>query len=126
MAVDLSQYRFSKEHEWVRLEGNIATIGITEHAAGELGDIVFVELPKVGASFAQDAEFGTIESVKTVSSIYVPLEGVVLEVNDTLVSEPNLVNDSPYDAGWMVKVEVKNLELVQSLMSFSEYNEYLS
>lgn len=125
MTVDFSQYRFSKEHEWVRLEGNVAVVGITEHAASELGDIVFVELPKVGTSFAKDAELGTIESVKTVSSIYNPIEGSILEANEALSSEPNLINDSPYEKGWMVKIEVKDLTLVSELMTAQEYQDYL-
>lgn len=125
MTVDLSQYRFSKEHEWVRLEGNVATVGITDHAVSELGDIVFVELPKVGDLFAKDAELGTIESVKTVSSIYNPIEGTVLEVNESLSAEPNLINDSPYEKGWMVRLEVKDLVSVSELMTEQEYQDYL-
>jgi len=119
--MDLNSYRFSKEHEWVRLDGLVAVIGITEHAAGELGDIVFVELPKVGAEYTKDAELGTIESVKTVSSIYSPITGSVVETNDSLSSEPNLVNDSAYEKGWLAKMALSDPSEVDSLMSYPEY-----
>ena len=99
------ELRYTEEHEWVRLEGSVAVVGITDYAQGELGDIVFVELPEVGASVDARGVFGTIEAVKTVSDLYAPVTGKVLEVNGTLVDAPEEINQSPYDDGWLVKIE---------------------
>ncbi|MGC5324791.1 glycine cleavage system protein GcvH [Brevibacillus sp. SYSU BS000544] len=113
--------RYSEEHEWVRVEGNKAYIGITEFAQSELGDIVFVELPEVGATLKQDEPFGSVESVKTVSELYAPVSGKVVEVNGDLESEPELVNSSPYEKAWMVVVELSDESELDKLMDASKY-----
>lgn len=111
--VDLS---YTSEHEWIRVEGNIATVGITDWAQGELGDIVFVELPGVGDDVRRSEPFGTIEAVKAVSDMYAPLSGKVVEVNTALEDDPMIINGDPYEAGWMVKIElIDNTELEQLL-----------
>ncbi|MBV6459487.1 MAG: Glycine cleavage system H protein [Fimbriimonadaceae bacterium] len=99
-----NELKYTKSHEWVRIEGDIATIGITEHAQAELGDIVFVELPNVGRALQNHQTFGTVESVKTVSDLYAPVEGEVVETNPALGGQPELVNSDPYGNGWMIKV----------------------
>lgn len=99
-----SDLKYTKSHEWVRVDGDIATIGITEHAQAELGDIVFVELPSVGRALQGHESFGTVESVKTVSELYAPISGEVVETNPALASRPELVNSDPYGEGWMIKV----------------------
>ena len=113
--------RYTKEHEWVRLEGDVATIGITAYAQGELGDIVFVEVDTIGDTVAAEEVFGTIEAVKTVSDMFSPLEGEVLEFNEGLEDDPELVNSDPYNAGWIVKMRVANVADVASLLSASDY-----
>lgn len=113
--------RYSEEHEWVRIEGNKAYIGITEFAQSELGDIVFVELPEVGATLKQDEPFGSVESVKTVSELYAPVSGKVVEVNGDLESEPELVNSSPYEKAWMVVVELSDESELDKLMDAAKY-----
>jgi glycine cleavage system H protein len=114
--------RYTKEHEWVRLEGNVATIGITDFAQSELGDIVYVEIETVGKSLAADAVFGTVEAVKTVSDLFLPVAGRVDEINSALANAPELVNSDPYGEGWMVKVTVDNPADVEALMDASAYN----
>ncbi|RXT05711.1 glycine cleavage system protein GcvH [Ammoniphilus sp. CFH 90114] len=116
-----AELRYSKEHEWVRVEGNKAYIGITYFAQSELGDIVFVELPSVGDDIVQDSSFGSVESVKTVSELYAPVSGKVLEVNAELEDSPELVNDSPYEKAWMIVVELEDPSQVEGLMSANEY-----
>ncbi len=113
--------KYSKEHEWVKASGSTATIGITEHAQGELGDIVYVELPKVGAKYSAMKEFGVVESVKTVSTLYCPVSGEVTEVNPDLSSKPEVVNDDPYGKGWMIKVKMSDPSELNKLLSASEY-----
>lgn len=103
---DLSTLKYSEEHEWVALEGTTATIGITDFAADALGDIVFVELPEVGAEFARGDVFGEAESTKSVSELYAPVAGKVIEINDTVVDDPALLNSSPFGDAWLIKVEV--------------------
>jgi len=117
-------YRYTKEHEWVHLEGDIATIGITFHAQSELGDIVFVELPKVGATFDKSASFGSIESVKAVSDVYAPVGGEVTEINEALTTAPEKVNEDPQGDGWLIKVRIANKDEMNSLMDASEYETY--
>lgn len=117
--------KYTEEHEWVSLEEDIATIGITEYATDELGEIVFVELPELGAEFSLSDEFGTVESVKTVSSLYSPVTGVVVEVNESLNDEPNLINDSPYQSGWIVKLKIEDKSEFGDLMSHEEYETFL-
>jgi len=113
--------RYSKEHEWVKAEGNTATIGITDHAQHELGDIVYVELPKVGTKFNQMQEFGVVESVKTVSTLYCPVPGEVIQVNTNLSSKPEIVNSDPHGEGWMIKVKMSNPADMDKLLSASDY-----
>lgn len=117
--------KYSKEHEWVLVEGQTATIGITEYAQEELGDIVFVELPEVGAKAVKDDPFGAVESVKAVSDVYAPVSGTVLEVNDALPDSPETINEDPYGDGWMIKVEMSDPDDLKDLMSSDEYAEYV-
>lgn len=120
----LDQVRFTKEHEWVSFENgsDVVTIGITEFAAGELGDIVFVELPEVGKEVAAMEPAGTIEAVKTVADLFAPLSGVVTEVNGALEDNPGLVNESPQDAGWFMKMKVADRAQIDTLMTREEYD----
>ena len=118
--------KYSKEHEWVLVEGNVAIIGITEYAQQELGDIVYVELPEVGEKVVKDDPFGVVESVKAVSDVYAPVGGTVLEANDALPDGPETVNDDPYGDGWMIKVEMNDKDDLKDLMSAEEYAEYVA
>ena len=113
--------KYSEEHEWLRMEGGTAVIGITHFAQDSLGDVVFVELPEVGSDVGQFEKMGEIESVKAVSDLYSPVGGKVVEVNESLNDSPELVNDSPYEDGWMIKVEVSDGSEIDRLMSASEY-----
>ncbi|MBI4488276.1 MAG: glycine cleavage system protein GcvH [Deltaproteobacteria bacterium] len=117
--------KYSKEHEWVLVEDSIATIGITEYAQQELGDIVYVELPEVGEKVVKDDPFGAVESVKAVSDIYAPISGTVLEVNDALPDSPETINEDAYGDGWMIKVEMSDMDDLKDLMSADEYAEYI-
>ncbi len=117
--------KYSKEHEWVKVDGSVATIGITEHAQSELGDIVYVELPKIGAKYSAMKEFGVVESVKTVSTLYCPVSGDVAEVNAGLSSKPEVVNDDPYGQGWMIKVKMSDPAEASKLLSAQEYESFL-
>ena len=117
--------KYSKEHEWVLVEGNTATIGITEYAQEELGDIVYVELPEVGEKVIKDDPFGAVESVKAVSDVYAPVSGAVLEVNDILPDNPETINDDPYGDGWMIRVELSDADDLKDLMDADEYAEYV-
>lgn len=118
--------KYTKEHEWVKVEGNVATVGITDYAQGELGDIVFVELPDVDASIRQLDSFGTIEAVKAVSDLFAPLSGRVTEVNRNLETDPMIINRDPYGEGWMLKLEVTDSSEVEQLMDAAGYNKMLS
>lgn len=113
--------RYTKDHEWIRLEGNIATIGITEFAQSELGDIVYVEIETKGKKLAAEAVFGTVEAVKTVSDLFLPVAGTIDEVNPALEGQPELVNSDPYGEGWMIKMTVDNTADVDQLMSADAY-----
>jgi glycine cleavage system H protein len=117
--------RYTEEHEWVRLEGNEAVIGITDYAQGELGDIVFVELPEVGAELRQGTAFGTIEAVKTVSDLFAPVSGTVAAVNDRLRDAPEIVNSAPYGDGWMVRLRVADAAETERLMSAADYRRHV-
>ncbi|WP_338751024.1 glycine cleavage system protein GcvH [Bacillus sp. FJAT-52991] len=117
------ELRYSEEHEWVKTEGEKVRIGITEFAQSELGDIVFVELPSVGDEVKADEPFGSVESVKTVSELYAPVSGKVVEVNEDLDDSPELVNESPYEKAWMVVVELSDASQVDSLMTAEQYEE---
>ncbi|OGQ74860.1 MAG: glycine cleavage system protein H [Deltaproteobacteria bacterium RIFCSPLOWO2_12_FULL_60_16] len=117
--------KYTKEHEWVLVEDRTATIGITEYAQQELGDIVYVELPEVGEKIVKDDPFGAVESVKAVSDIYAPVSGTVIEVNDTLPDSPETINDDAYGDGWMIRVEMSDADDLKDLMSAEEYAEYV-
>jgi len=117
--------KYSKEHEWVRVSGNIATIGISDYAQDQLGEIVFVELPDEGEEFEKDDAFGVVESVKSVNDIYAPLTGRIVEVNDPVVDSPEIVNEDPYAEGWLVKIEVSDPKELGELMSAKEYEAYI-
>ena len=113
--------RYTKDHEWIKLEGNTATIGITDFAQGELGDIVYIDINTVGKMLSAEAVFGTVEAVKTVSDLFLPVSGTILEVNPALTAQPELVNTDPYGAGWMVKVTVVNTADVEALLTSEAY-----
>lgn len=120
-----SELKYTKEHEWIRLEGDIATIGISDHAQSELGDIVYVEVESVGETIEADEVFGTVEAVKTTSELYMPITGEVIEFNDKLSDEPELVNSDPYGDGWIVKVKVANITDVDALLDSVAYENEL-
>lgn len=113
--------RYTKDHEWIKLDGEVATIGITDFAQGELGDIVYVEVETVGKSLEAHEIFGTVEAVKTVSDLYLPVAGTILELNPNLNAQPELVNSDPYGEGWMIKMKVSNLAEVEALMNADAY-----
>ncbi|MBT2574781.1 glycine cleavage system protein GcvH [Bacillus sp. ISL-51] len=115
--------RYSEEHEWVKVEGEKVRIGITHFAQSELGDIVFVELPEVGAEIKADEPFGSVESVKTVSELYAPINGTVTEVNEGLDDSPEFVNESPYEKAWMIVVEPADAKEIENLMTAEQYEE---
>ncbi len=116
---------YSKDHEWLRVEGETGTVGITDHAQGSLGDVVYVELPKAGETFAAHDTFGSVESVKAVSELFLPVGGEVTEVNESLNDEPEKVNNDPYGDGWMLRVRLSNRGEVDSLLSAAEYEDYI-
>jgi glycine cleavage system H protein len=113
--------KYTKEHEWVRIEGKTAIVGITDHAQGELGDIVYVDIPDAGASVKQGDVFGTIEAVKTVADLFAPVSGTILEFNTAVNDAPEAINDDPYGAGWIIKVELSNPEEVGALLDVTAY-----
>jgi glycine cleavage system H protein len=113
--------KYTKDHEWIRIEGDVAFIGITDFAQGELGDIVYVEIETVGEVVAREDIFGTVEAVKTVSDLFMPVSGKVLEVNPGLTANPEAVNKDPYGAGWMIKVAMSNISEVDDLLSAADY-----
>jgi glycine cleavage system H protein len=116
--------QYSKDHEWISVEGDIGTIGITDHAQHSLGDVVYVELPKVGDTFEAHESFGSVESVKAVSEIFTPVGGEVTEVNQSLHDEPEKVNTDPYGEAWMIRIRMKNPGEVDSLLSAAEYEDF--
>jgi glycine cleavage system H protein len=118
--------KYTKDHEWVRLEGDIAYIGITDFAQGELGDIVYVDIDTVGETIDQNNVFGTVEAVKTVSDLFMPLQGEILEINPALEDAPELVNSDPYGEGWMIKVKVSNTADFDALMNSDAYKEIVA
>ncbi|PKQ69756.1 glycine cleavage system protein GcvH [Raineya orbicola] len=120
-----SNLKYSKEHEWVRLEGEFAYIGISDHAQKELGDIVYVDITSVGQTLEANAVFGTVEAVKTVSDLFMPIGGEILEFNDTLSGSPELVNSDPYGKGWMIKIKPTNLSEMNNLMDADTYKAML-
>jgi glycine cleavage system H protein len=120
-----ADYKYTKEHEWVKIDGDSATVGITDHAQESLGDIVFVELPKVGAEVAAHKSFGTVESVKAVSDIYAPVSGTVTAVNDELTTAPEKINADAHGS-WMIKIKLKDKGEANSLMSAADYESYVA
>jgi glycine cleavage system H protein len=121
-----SNFRYTKEHEWVNLEGGVATIGITDYAQSELGDVVFVELPKIGAKLEAGKSFGNVESVKAVSEIYAPAAGEVTAANEELAKAPELLNSDPHGKGWLIKVKLANAADVSALMDAVAYEKYIA
>lgn len=117
--------KYTKDHEWVKIDGDIATVGITDFAQGELGDIVYVEVETVGETLDKEEVFGTVEAVKTVSDLFLPLSGEIIEFNDSLESEPEKVNKDPYGEGWMIKVKIANPEEVETLLDDKAYKELI-
>jgi len=115
---------YSKDHEWVRVEGNIAVVGITDYAQDSLGDVVYVELPKVGGEFAANEFFGSVESVKAVSEVFSPVSGEIVGINETLADAPEKVNQDPYGEGWMIRVQLSNPGEVDSLLTTAEYEDF--
>lgn len=120
-----ADYLYSREHEWVRVEDDVCTLGITHFAQQELGEVVFVELPEVGEVFDAGEEIGTIESVKAVAEVYTPVAGEILEVNPALADDPELLNDDPHADGWLVKVKFSTADDLKNLMSAERYEEFL-
>lgn len=117
--------KYTKDHEWVKIEGDVATVGITDFAQGELGDIVYVEVETVGETLDKEEVFGTVEAVKTVSDLYLPLSGEIIEFNESLEDEPENVNTDPYGEGWMVKIQISNPDEVGGLLDEKAYQELI-
>ena len=117
--------KYTEEHEWISLEEEILTIGITDHAQDSLGEIVFIELPKVGETFSKSSIFGAVESTKSVSDLYTPVSGVVTEVNTSVENQPELINQSPYNEGWMIKIKASNVSDLETLLSAEEYKNLI-
>jgi glycine cleavage system H protein len=125
MAHTPEDLNYTKDHEWVRVKADQATVGITDHAQNQLGDVVYVELPKVGDRFEIAEPFGSVESVKAVSEIYMPLSGSVMAVNESLNDSPEQVNEDPYGEGWMIVLKIENPAQVDGLLSAAEYEDYI-
>ena len=122
--MDHRKFKFTKDHEWLNLQKDIATVGITDYAQGQLGDIVFIEMPQVSTKIAASESFGAIEAVKTVADLYAPVSGEVIEINDKLDSSPDLVNSDPYIEGWIVKLKIDNNDEINELMNYDEYQKF--
>ena len=120
-----SGLKYSREHEWVKMEGKVALVGITDFAQSELGDVVYVELPDVGAELEANTTFGVVESVKAVSDLYAPVTGTVTEINQQLNDEPEIVNSDPYDDGWMLRIEMSDASEVEGLLDADEYKTFV-
>ena len=116
---------YSTEHEWILNKNDVATLGITDHAQKELGDVVFVDLPEVGATFDANEAFGSVESVKAVSEVYLPVSGEVVETNESLLDAPEKINDSPYEEGWIIRIRLGDPSQLEALMSSQEYSKYV-
>ena len=116
-----AELKYTKDHEWVKIEGDVATIGVTDFAQGELGDIVYVEVETVGDELSSEDTFGTVEAVKTVSDLFMPVSGEVIEFNESLESEPETVNSDPYGAGWMIKVKMSDMSQADELLDATAY-----
>ena len=118
-------FRYTKEHEWVSVEGDTATVGITDHAQHELGDIVYVDLPKTGAKLSKGATLGSVESVKAVSDVYSPVSGEVVAINEALSTAPEKLNAEPHDGAWLIKVKIADAAEIQGLMTAADYQKYI-
>ena len=123
---DKKSYLFTSDHEWINIDGNVATIGITDFAQSELGDIIFVELPGIGDSFQSKEVFGTIEAVKTVADLFMPLTGEILEINSNIEDNPEIINKNAFTSGWIVKIEIKNLNEKDMLLSYEQYKALIN
>tara|TARA_Y100000994_G_scaffold15030_1_gene11572 strand:+ start:156 stop:536 length:381 start_codon:yes stop_codon:yes gene_type:complete len=117
--------KYTKDHEWLKLEGNIATVGVTDFAQSELGDIVYVEVDTIDETLNKDEVFGTVEAVKTVSDLFLPMSGKIIEFNESLSDSPESINDSPYDDGWIIKVEVSNPDEINQLLNNKDYSDLI-
>lgn len=117
--------KYTEEHEWIRVEGDVAYVGVTDHAQNELGDVVYVEIETEGEELSQNDVFGTVEAVKTVSDLYLPVSGKILEKNAELENTPELVNQSPYEDGWMIKLQITNPEELEGLLTAEAYEEFV-
>ena len=124
--MDPTDRRYTSEHEWVKLEGDVAVVGITDFAQDQLGDVVYVELPKVGERVEAMKPFGVVESVKTASDLFAPIGGTIAEVNDKLTDEPQLVNDAPYEGGWMIKIQPDDPAAIDTLMTAQQYADQVA
>jgi glycine cleavage system H protein len=120
-----SEYLYSREHEWVRVDNDVCTLGVTEFAQHELGEVVFVELPEVGQVFNANDELGTIESVKAVAEVFSPVAGEIVEINDAVVDDPEMLNDDPHGEGWLVKIRFSSADDLKALMTAEKYEEYV-
>ena len=123
--MDHKKFKFTKDHEWLNLQGDLAIVGITDYAQSQLGDIVFVEMPELSTNLTASESFGAIEAVKTVADLFAPVSGKVIEINDNLDSSPDLVNSYPYNEGWIVKLKIDNSDEINELMNYDEYHEYI-
>ena len=118
--------KYTKDHEWVKIENDIATVGITDFAQGELGDIVYIEVDSLGENLESESVFGTVEAVKTVSDLFMPLSGEIIEFNSELESSPELVNEDPYDSGWMIKIKLSDVNSASNLLDSKQYKDLIS
>ena len=121
----LDNLKYTKDHEWVSIDDNIATVGITDFAQSELGDIVYIEVETLDENLSKDEVFGTVGAVKTVSDLFLPMSGKIIEFNEALDDNPELVNDSPYDEGWIIKVEISNMDEISQLLDSKSYSEII-
>ena len=119
------ELKYTEEHEWIKVDGNIATIGITDFAQGELGDIVYIEINPIGNELNVSEIFGTVEAVKTVSDLFMPIKGTVLEINSNIESTPEIVNEDPYDKGWIIKIEISENRDIENLLSANDYRKMI-
>ena len=122
--MDHKKFKFTKDHEWLNLQEDLAIVGITDYAQSQLGDIVFVEMPELSSKLTASESFGAIEAVKTVADLFAPVSGKVIEINENLDSSPDLVNSDPYNEGWIVKLKIDNNDEINELMNYDEYHEY--
>ena len=119
------ELKYTEEHEWIKVDGNIATIGITDFAQGELGDIVYIEIDSIGNELNVSEIFGTVEAVTTVSDLFMPIKGTVLEINSNIESTPEIVNEDPYDKGWIIKIEISENRDIENLLSADDYRKMI-